>query len=120
MNNILTEIKAGDKPTILVFNKIDQFEPRDEWMNQDDDFGDEIPVAVRKQTALAYLKKTYLTQKADNVVFISAEKRENLDELRELLFRIVKEKHFTIYPNWVDVPLAELAQEVDETGDFGK
>jgi len=120
VNNILTEIKAADKPTILVFNKIDQFEPRDEWMNQEDDFGDEIPVTVRKKTALEYLKKTYLTQKAENVVFISAEKRENLDELRELLFTIVKEKHYSIYPNWVDVPLADLAQDVDDTGAFGK
>ncbi|WP_128545309.1 GTPase HflX [Larkinella soli] len=120
VNNILTELGAGDKPTVLVFNKIDQFEPRDEWMHHEDDFDDELPVAIRKQTALDYLRKTYLTRRADNVVFISAETRENIDALRDLLYGMVKEKHYNIYPNWLDVPLADWAEDADDTGDFGK
>ena len=124
VNDILTEIgvggPAGEKPTVLVFNKIDQFEPRDEWMHQEDDFDDDLPVAIRKQTALAYLKKTYLTQKAEHVVFISAETRENIEELRNLLYAMVKEKHYAIYPNWLDVPLGNWAEEADDTGNFGK
>lgn len=124
VNDILSEIgvgnSAGEKPTILVFNKIDQFEPRDEWMHQDDDFDDDLPVAIRKQSALAYLKKTYLTQKAEHVVFISAELRENLDELRNLLYSLVKEKHYSIYPNWLEVPLGDWAEETDTSQDFGK
>ena len=124
VNDILTEIgvggPAGEKPTVLVFNKIDQFEPRDEWMHQEDDFDDDLPVAIRKQTALDYLKKTYLTQKAEHVVFISAETRENIEELRNLLYAMVKEKHYAIYPNWLDVPLGNWAEEADDTGNFGK
>ncbi|KAA9346366.1 GTPase HflX [Larkinella humicola] len=124
VNDILTEIgvggPAGEKPTVLVFNKIDQFEPRDEWMHQEDDFDDDLPVAIRKQTALDYLKKTYLTQKAEHVVFISAETRENIEELRNLLYAMVKDKHYAIYPNWLEVPLGNWAEEADDTGNFGK
>ncbi|MFC5407724.1 GTPase HflX [Larkinella bovis] len=124
VNDILSEIgvgsSAGEKPTILTFNKIDQFEPRDEWMHEDDDFDDDLPVAIRRQTALAYLKKTYLTKKSEHVVFISAEKRENLDELRNLLYILVKEQHYKIYPNWLEVPLGDWQEETDTSTDFGK
>ncbi|GAA4399320.1 GTPase HflX [Nibrella viscosa] len=125
VSDTLTEIGAGDKPTILVFNKMDQFEPKEEWLAQhehldDVDFPDEaVPVAVRRQTALDYLKKTYLIRKAEHVVFISAEKRENIDELRDLLFRLVKEKHYTIYPNWLDIPFSQFAEDEDTADGLG-
>lgn len=118
----LVDIGAGDKPTILVFNKIDQFVPKEEWLpepeeNELDEVGNPmvtVPVADQKKTALAYLKKTYLAKKADYVVFISAQTRENVDELRQLVYDLVKPKHFSIYPNWVDVPLIESAADSDE------
>ncbi len=125
VNDTLADIKAADKPMVLVFNKMDQFVPKEEWVEKpdavdedDDAFTDSaeevmVPVAVRKQTALAYLKKTYLTQKADYVAFISAETGENVGELRELLYNLVKEKHYQIYPNWVHVPLTESAEYGD-------
>lgn len=124
VNDTLADIKAADKPMVLVFNKMDQFVPKDEWTEQptpteaDDTFADGheevmIPVAVRKKTALEYLKKTYLTQKADYVAFISAQTGENVGELRDLLYDLVKEKHYQIYPNWVNVPLTESAEYGD-------
>lgn len=119
VNSILAEIGAKDKPTILVFNKMDQFEPRDSWMEADDEFDDEVPVAVRRQTALQYLKKTYLNQHAENVVFISAEQRENIDELRDVLFKKVKEKHYTIYPNWKDIALSDWANDTEVSDGLG-
>ena len=115
------------KPMVLVFNKMDQFVPKDEW-TETPDLADEddafahlhedviIPVAVRKKTALEYLKKTYLAQKADYVAFISAETGENVGELRELLYDLVKERHYQIYPNWVHVPLTESAEYGDGEG----
>ncbi len=116
----LADIKAADKPMVLVFNKMDQFTPKAEWLGQPDtndlldgDDAPEIvatPVAVRKQTALEFLKKTYLAQKADHVAFISAQTGENVSELRELLYNLVREKHYQIYPNWVNVPLTEAAE----------
>lgn len=125
VNATLADIKAADKPIVLVFNKMDQFSPRNEWLekatptDEDDEFLDgdilqqeiEVPVAVQKKTALEYLKKTYLAQKADHVVFISAQTGENVGELRELLYALVKENHYYIYPNWVNVPLSESAEE---------
>lgn len=124
VNDTLADIKAADKPMVLVFNKMDQFVPKDEWTEQptpteaDDTFADGheevmIPVAVRKKTALEYLKKTYLAQKADYVAFISAQTGENVGELRDLLYDLVKEKHYQIYPNWVNVPLTESAEYGD-------
>lgn len=122
VQSTLADIGAADKPTILVFNKMDQFEPKAEWLetvmpDEDDDFDAEqpmqiaeIPAAVKRKTALDFLRKTYLTQQADHVVFISAQTGENIGELRELLYDIVREKHYYIYPNWVNVPLSESAE----------
>ncbi|MCX6214568.1 GTPase HflX [Spirosoma sp.] len=121
VNSTLADIKAADKPMVLVFNKMDRFSPKASWTEkaelpeEDEVFngGEEvlIPMAVQRKTALEYLKKTYLSQKADYVAFISAETGENVGELRELLYTLVKEKHFFIYPNWVNVPLTESAEE---------
>ncbi|GAB2518997.1 GTPase HflX [Spirosoma aerophilum] len=121
VNSTLADIKAADKPMVLVFNKMDRFSPKASWTEktelpeEDEVFngGEEvlIPMAVQRKTALEYLKKTYLSQKADYVAFISAETGENVGELRELLYSLVKEKHFFIYPNWVNVPLNESAEE---------
>jgi GTP-binding protein HflX len=131
VNATLADIKAADKPMILVFNKMDQFSPKNEWLEKvtpGDDYDElddngmiqeevAIPVAVQKKTALEYLKKTYLAQKADHVVFISAQTGENVTELRELLYSLVKEKHYYIYPNWVNVPLSESAEFGDGLAD---
>ena len=127
VNATLTDIKAGDKPMVLVFNKMDQFSPRNEWLEQfspadeDELLEDgtmqqemEVPVAIQRKTALEYLKKTHLAQKADHVVFISAQTGENIAELRELLYALVKEKHYYIYPNWVGIPLSESADEYSD------
>ena len=122
VQSTLADIGAADKPTVLVFNKMDQFEPKAEWLEtvlpaEDDEFDAdqpmqiaEIPAAVKRKTALDFLRKTYLTQQADHVVFISAQTGENISELRELLYDIVREKHYYIYPNWVNVPLSESAE----------
>ncbi|QJD77612.1 GTPase HflX [Spirosoma rhododendri] len=122
VQSTLADIGAADKPTVLVFNKMDRFEPKAEWLEtvlpaEDDDFDAdqpmqvaEIPLAVQRQTALNFLRKTYLAQRADHVVFISAETGENISELRELLYSLVREKHYYIYPNWVNVPLSESAE----------
>jgi GTP-binding protein HflX len=101
VNQTLTEIKAADKPTILVFNKIDAYHPKaadfDEVIETPEG---EIIIEQTKEMVLAKLKKSYLTGKSDHVVFISAENKENLEELRATLFELVKTKHFQIYPNW--------------------
>ncbi|MEZ4903214.1 MAG: GTPase HflX [Spirosomataceae bacterium] len=104
VNQTLTEIKAIDKPTILVFNKIDAFKPKledfDEVIETEEG---EVIIEQTKERVLEKLKKSYLTGKADHVVFISAENKENLEELRQTLSGLIKDKHFMIYPNWLTI-----------------
>ncbi|MFN4144255.1 MAG: GTPase HflX [Runella sp.] len=110
VNQTLAEIKAADKPTILVFNKIDAYQPKAEPFDEviETEQG-EIIVEQTKEMVLEKLKKSYLTGQADHVVFISAQHKENLDELRQTLFDLIKHKHLMIYPNWLNVGLSESA-----------
>jgi GTPase len=104
VNQTLTEIKAADKPTILVFNKIDAYQPKVEAFDEviETEEG-EVVIEQTKALGLEKLKKSYLTGKADHVVFISAQNKENLEELRNTLFELVKNKHYLIYPNWLNM-----------------
>jgi GTP-binding protein HflX len=86
VNQTLAEIKASDKPTILVFNKIDRLA--------------EMPDDQRFATNIEELKNTYLNDRSE-VVFISAYKKENIAELYSKLVHLVKERHFQIFPNYV-------------------
>ena len=53
-----------------------------------------------RKVNLERLKTGYLQKNAENVVFMSAVNNENMAEMRDVLFKLVKEKHFLIYPNW--------------------
>ncbi|QRR02082.1 GTPase HflX [Dyadobacter sandarakinus] len=105
VNKTLVEIGAADKPTILVFNKIDLYKPA--FNNEETE---EEPAAT-PDDILEQLKNSYVADKAEHVVFISAEKKENMDELKNVLFSLVKEKHFSIYPNWLDLGYTAVKSE---------
>lgn len=108
VNNTLVEIGAADKPTILIFNKIDAYNPA---FNSDEGLNDDETPDEPAESMLDQLKKSYLAHKAENVVFISAAKKENIQELRNKLFALVKEKHFAIYPNWLDLGYTPVQNE---------
>jgi GTP-binding protein HflX len=108
VNDTLVEIGAADKPTILVFNKIDLYNPT---FNDGDELLDEEPKEEPSESILEQLKKSYLARKGDDVVFVSAAKKENLQELRNKLFTLVKGKHFSIYPNWLDLGYTPVQNE---------
>ena len=101
VNDTLKDIEAADKPILLVFNKIDQYNPDAvaisnggfEGMNEDED--------VPTRPSLAQLEATYMAKLHDPVVFVSAQERENIDELRALLARHVAQIHNQRYPNSV-------------------
>ncbi|MCR6641865.1 MAG: GTPase HflX [Sporocytophaga sp.] len=95
VNATLADIKAADKPVILVFNKIDQYHPDVEQNELD---GEKISEA---EASLEQLKSSYLNKNQFATVFISATQRENIDELREIIGQKVKEKHLMIYPNYL-------------------
>lgn len=108
VNKTLVEIGAADKPTILVFNKIDAYKPAfndEEWLDE------EPESQITTEPLLDQLKKSYIAHKAEKVVFISATQKENIDELRNTLFAMVKEKHFAIYPNWLDLGYTPVETE---------
>ena len=95
VNATLRDIEAADKSMLLVFNKIDQYaaEPEPagfEGMNADED--------APARPTLAQLQATYMAKLHDPVIFISAQERENIDGLRELLARKVGELHQQRYP----------------------
>lgn len=93
VNGILNEIGAGDKPTVMVFNKIDLL-PKDTFDQTNED-GDEIESVIER------LKRTYLQNEKPKSVFISAEHKENLDELRAAMMSLLMDKHLSIFPNWL-------------------
>lgn len=86
VNQTLTDIGASDKPTLLVFNKVDLLE-------------DEEELSVKEK--VKNLKNTYWHKEQNDVVFISAAKKENIEELKNKLRKLVESKHFTIFPNYL-------------------
>jgi GTPase len=101
VNDTLTEIKASDKPTILVFNKIDKLAEATPQQEEEEEFhGEEWPADEEPMT-LDKLKETYLNRQGMPTVFVSATDRENVDDLRDTLFETVQEKHMTIFPNYL-------------------
>ena len=87
----LYEIDKTPKPTILVFNKIDAFT---HVVKGDDD----LTPKRRENYSLEELKQTWMNKLQDNCIFISAKEKENIDELRQLIYKKVKEIHITRFP----------------------
>jgi len=88
----LNEIGAGDQPVIVVFNKIDAYRPTPH------DPDDLAPKRV-DQFTLEELKSTWMARmEGEEVIFISAADRQNIDGLRKLLYERVKALHVARYP----------------------
>jgi GTP-binding protein HflX len=87
----LTDIKASDKPTIIVFNKIDAYKPK---VNLDE-FSDPME---NEFLSFDELKKTWMNKLNNACVFISATQKENSDEFRKIVYDKVKELHIKRYP----------------------
>ena len=91
VNQTLKEIDKTEKPVILIFNKIDAFThtPKDE---------DDLSPVKRENISLDELKKTWMSKLHDNCIFISAREKTNIDELKEQLYKKVKQIHVERYP----------------------
>jgi GTP-binding protein HflX len=99
----LADLGCADKPSMLVFNKIDAYT----WTPQDED---DLTEPTRENISLDELKKTWMAKvrgersevRGERYVveplFISAKKKENIDELREVLYKKVRELHVQKYP----------------------
>lgn len=94
VNRTLQEINAFDKPTILVFNKIDLFREQKEKEMEDP------PDNILKNLKRSWMANQYNIEKGNDLdcIYISATKKENIDELKDTLYQIVKRLHVKRYP----------------------
>ncbi|HPE40227.1 MAG TPA: GTPase HflX [Bacteroidales bacterium] len=91
VNQTLDEIKAGNKPTIYLFNKIDQYT----WIEKEED---DLTPKEKCNITLEELKQTWMAKLNNNTIFISAKTKENVDLLRERMYDEIKKLHIQIYP----------------------
>jgi len=92
VNNILKEINALDKPSVMVFNKIDAYE-REKYDETDllTDYGE-------SNFTIDEWKETWMSKMGENVVFISATKKENINDFKKIVYREVRKIHIKRYP----------------------
>lgn len=106
VNNTLREIDKEEKPTILIFNKVDAFTytPKDE---------DDLTPIKRENLSLDDLKKTWMSKMANDCIFISAKDKLNIDELKQRVYDKVKEIHIERYP-YNDFLFQKYDEDVNE------
>ena len=92
VNQILSEIKSADKPTVMVFNKIDAY------THETIDSDDLVTEKTKAHYTLDDWKKTWMSSSAEDVLFISAINKENLDEFKRKVYNVVREIHVTRFP----------------------
>lgn len=94
VNQTLNDLKAANKPTLLIFNKIDAytFQEKEE---------DDLTLRTKENLSLEELKNTWMAQSANSVtktLFISAKNKENIEELKNTLYEEAKRIHIQRYP----------------------
>ncbi len=91
VNQTLAELQAADKPTYVIFNKIDNytFQPKAE---------DDLTPRTRENLTLEELKNSWMAKNNAPCLFISARERLEIDRLRTELYQAVKQVHITRYP----------------------
>ena len=91
VNRTLSEIGAADKPTIMVFNKIDAYQGESGQP-------DVLMPGEEPKVPLAELEKTWMGKTGPDTVFISARNRENVETLRKLIYERAAEIHMKRFP----------------------
>jgi len=104
VNKTLAEIGSADKPTVIVFNKIDAF------THQTIDDDDLVTQKTEMHFSLEEWKKTWMNRLENNCVFISALNKENMEAFKEKVFEEVKKIHITRFP-YNDLLYEEFEEE---------
>ena len=91
VNKTLADLNCGDKPMMVIFNKVDAYKnvPKEE---------DDLTPKTRENLTLDELKSTWMAKLADNCLFISARERTNIDNLKDVIYKRVCELHVQKYP----------------------
>ena len=116
VNQTLLDIKANDKPVIMVFNKIDAYK----HLTIDED--DLMTEKTNKHFTLEDWKSTWMSRVGEqNALFISATQKENFEEFRERVYEAVRQIHITrfpynkfLYPDYKDAVEKEDKEESDD------
>jgi GTP-binding protein HflX len=91
VNKTISELGVKDKPTLLVFNKIDAYT----FITKDDD---DLTPATKENLSLEDLQKTWMSKIEGNVMFISALNKTHFDDLKDAMYNSIKELHEIRYP----------------------
>ena len=91
VDQTLSDLGCADKPRLMVFNKMDAYE----WTEKDPD---DLTPATRENVSLNELQHTWMARLGDDCIFISARKRLNIDNLKDLFYSRVKQLHVQKYP----------------------
>jgi GTP-binding protein HflX len=115
VNQTLADIKSNDKPTIMVFNKIDAYK---HLTIEEDDL---ITEKTKKHYTLEEWKHTWMNNVGqENTLFISATNKENFEEFRARVYESVRQIHITrfpynkfLYPDYQDA-IEKETEEIEE------
>ena len=91
VNETLKELECADKPSMIVFNKIDNYT----WEEKEED---DLTPMTKENVSLEELKRTWMAKLNEDCLFISAKEKENVDEFRDVLYKKVRELHVQKYP----------------------
>ena len=86
VNKTLADIESKDKPTLVVFNKIDKYAKKNN---------------ISQAEANLHFKEMHLGKENEEIVFISATSKLNIQEFRDILFDLAEERFYTIFPNYL-------------------
>ncbi len=108
VNNTLNDIAKEEKPMIIVFNKIDAFS----HVEKD---ADDLTPTSKENTSLKELEQTWMAKLHENCVFISAKDKDNIENLKSILYQRVKEIHVERFPynDFLYQNYEELQEETD-------
>ncbi len=113
VQNTLEEIKAGEKKTIYVFNKIDAFS----FVEKDQD---DLTERTRENRTLDEWKNSWMAKNNTPSVFISAKEKTNIEVMKQMLYEEVKSIHITrfpyndfLFPNETEIPDEEPEPETE-------
>lgn len=91
VENTLADLQSSNKPTMIVFNKIDAYT----WMPKEED---DLTPRTKNNISLDELMATWMAKMGNDCFFISAKDRTNIDNFKQLLYRKVRELHVQKYP----------------------
>lgn len=87
----LSDLGCADRPTMLLFNKVDAYT----WVEKD---ADDLTPAGKENVSLEEMMKTWMAKMNGDCLFISARENTNIDGLKDILYKKVRELHVQKYP----------------------